>query len=639
MNISQQIHSPEDASQGRCSENEPFVLFRVRGRLGNGVKSRIKSYGCQWNHVSHGWLCPFVQQTVVGNALKEARVQYDECKLLLPKGLIPLDPKIAGLQLRLEILEEEVYHADKKLLEDIYRYDASLRPEDFRSIPPTEGKSEIQIKIERDFYERELIIKEKSEEIAQISQELNHLDTDPGAKIVDANAPLKTAEALLQEYYTHNKQYRTLLYCSDAFLHWNGIHYAAVEDTELRQKIYMFLRDAKEVSKAGHLDSFNPTKNKVDQIVDALRAVCYVKHHPAQGAIWLDSRKEPDPKFVVAFQNGLLCLKSWLANPSTPLIEHTPLLLNVNSLEFEFNPNAPEPRAWLNFLDTIWENDLESQQVLQEWFGYVLTQDTRQHKILLIIGSPRSGKGTIGRVLRDLLGHFNVAGPTLSSLSGDFGLQPLLNQMLALISDARLNGKMNNSIIIERLLSISGEDPLTINRKFLSPITVQLSTRIMMMSNELPDMKDPSGAIAKRYLLLTLKKSWLGQEDISLLARLKPDLPGILLWALQGLARLEERGYFLQPSSSSQTVEELEAMTSPIKAFISERCVVSPNVRIAVTDLFEAWRDWCTCTGYQYPGNAQSFGKNLRAAFPDIEITRPQEGLTRERYYKGIELV
>ena len=54
--------------------------------------------------------------------------------------------------------------------------------------------------------------------------------------------------------------------------------------------------------------------------------------------------------------------------------------------------------------------------LLQEWVGYLLTQDTRQHKILLIVGPPRSGKGTIGRVLRELLGHENVVGPTLSSL-------------------------------------------------------------------------------------------------------------------------------------------------------------------------------------------------------------------------------
>lgn len=231
-----------------------------------------------------------------------------------------------------------------------------------------------------------------------------------------------------------------------------------------------------------------------------------------------------------------------------------------------------------------------------------------------------------------------MVGPTLSSLGGEFGLQPLLSKILALISDVRLSGKGGNSVIIERLLSISGEDPLTVNRKFLLPLTVQLPTRIIMMSNELPDMRDSSGALAKRYLVLTLKNSWLGKEDISLSTRLQAELPGILLWALQGLTLLQQRGYFVQPASSKQTIEELEAMTSPIKAFIAEMCEIKPHASIAVSDLYNTWRIWCVNTGYPHPGNVQTFGKNIRSAFPDIEMTRPQDDLNRDRRYKGITI-
>ena len=352
----------------------------------------------------------------------------------------------------------------------------------------------------------------------------------------------------------------------------------------------------------------------------------------------LDGQFEPNPKYLIPFRNGLLSVKDWLRNSNVSLIPNTPLLLNVNSLTFDYDPNVSKPRKWLEFLDAIWCDDDQSKDTLQEWFGYVLTQNTRLQKILLLIGPPRSGKGTIGRVLRELIGYFNVAGPTVSSLGGEFGLQQLLNQMLALISDARLNGKGSNNIIIERLLSISGEDPLTINRKFLPPITVQLPTRIMIMSNELPDMKDPSGAIAKRYLVLTLKTSWFGKEDIALFDPLNKELPGILLWALQGLHRLEQTGFFLQPESSLETVNELEAMTSPIKAFVMERCIIKPQARIKVQILFDKWREWCSDTGYPNSGNIQSFGKNLKVAYPSIGIIKLQEEQTRDRYYVSIDI-
>ena len=76
------------------------------------------------------------------------------------------------------------------------------------------------------------------------------------------------------------------------------------------------------------------------------------------------------------------------------------------------------------------------------------------HKILLLVGPTRAGKGVIARILGALVGAENVAGPTLSSLNGDFGLAPLLGKTLAVVSDARLNGR-GAHVVVERLLSIS----------------------------------------------------------------------------------------------------------------------------------------------------------------------------------------
>lgn len=636
--MSMNINQSNSHQQEQSEEVDRFAVFRFQHSLGKGIKSRIKSLGCSWNVLYHGWLCPIVKRNEVQKAFEEAKLFCEPQIVSLPKGMIPVDTNIAGRQTRLEILEEQLHGDDMQLLKDVCRYDSSLRPEDFTDPPSDEGKSSEQLRLEMDFHVRWNALQKTRASIEKTREEIAHLKADPGEKIFDAEAPLLISDALIQKHYVFKDQ-RTLQYCSNMFFEWVGAKYIELSDAGMRQVIYNFLRDAKKPSDAGCLESFNPTKFRVDQVIDALRAVCHHNHIPAGGAVWLDGREEPNPKYLISFQNGLLNLEEWLENPSSGLIPHTPFLLNVNALDFNFDPHAPEPQEWQKFLSDIWSEDLESIHTLQEWMGYLLTQDTRLHKILLIVGPPRSGKGTIGRIMHELLGDFNVAGPTLSSLGGEFGLQPLLNKLLATISDARLNGKGNNSLIIERLLSISGEDPLTINRKFLPSVTAQLPTRIMMMSNELPDMRDASGALAKRYIVLTLQKSWLGKEDTGLFYRLRAELPGILLWALKGLARLQERGKFRQPASSAQTIEDLEAMTSPIKAFISERCEIKPQASVAVPVLFDAWRNWCAATGYPHAGNVQSFGKNLRAAFSEIEMTRPQEDLTRGRYYKGIRLI
>lgn len=629
-----QIHSGD---QEQSEDVERFSVFRFPHSLGNEIKRRIKSLGCTWNVLQHGWLCPIAKQEDVKSVLQEVKLHYQIQILSLPKGMIPIDPKIAAHQTRLEILEEQFNAESMQLLHDVYQYNASLRPEDFANAPSEDGISPSQLQVEKCFHNRWIALEGTKKAIEQAQENLSHSSTNQNDKVVDPKAPFTIAEALIQKHFLSSEQ-RTLQYCLDTFWRWDGTIFKELKEGEMRKIIYNFLQDAQVLSDSGYLERFNPNKFKVDQIVDALKAICHQNYHPTGGAIWLDDRMEPNPKYLISFRNGLLNMEAWLADCTTPLIPHTPLLLNVNSLNFEFDPHAHDPQEWLKFLSTIWPEDLESQQTLQEWIGYLLIQDTRLHKILLIVGPPRSGKGTIGRILRELLGEFNVVGPTLSSLGGEFGLQPFLNKMLATISDARLNGRGTNSLIIERLLSISGEDPLTINRKFLSPLTVQLSTRIIIMSNELPDMRDSSGALAKRYIVLTLQKSWYGQEDIDLLSRLQKELPGILLWALRGLARLQQRGRFLQPASAAQTVEELEAITSPIRAFVLERCKIKPQSVVLVDDLFAAWRYWCSLTGYSHASNVQSFGKNLRAAFPEVEMIRPQENLARPRYYKGISL-
>ncbi|MGD5575264.1 hypothetical protein QUU09_22715, partial [Xanthomonas citri pv. citri] len=126
-----------------------------------------------------------------------------------------------------------------------------------------------------------------------------------------------------------------------------------------------------------------------------------------------------------------------------------------------FDDRAPEPREWLDFLDMIWPDDPHSVETLQDVFGYLLSADTSQQKIPLIIGPKRSGKGTIARVLTALLGQDSVTAPTLASLATNFGLAPLIGKSVAIVGDARLSGKVDQSAIAERLLSISGEDSLT----------------------------------------------------------------------------------------------------------------------------------------------------------------------------------
>jgi putative DNA primase/helicase len=377
------------------------------------------------------------------------------------------------------------------------------------------------------------------------------------------------------------------------------------------------------------------TTTVVNHVMQAYTSLALLPGSVEQPA-WLGEAPFP-PSEMLACRNVLLHLPSYVhGNPAT--CEPTPRFFSANALDYDFNPDAPPPRLWLEFLAKLWAEDGASIQALQEWFGYSLLPDTSQQKILLLVGPKRSGKGTIARILTRVVGAANVCNPTLASLGTNFGLWPLLGKSLAVISDARLSGRTDTAVVLERLLSISGEDAQTVDRKNLTPVTTRLSTRFVILTNELPRLHDPSGALVGRLVLLRLTKSWYGKEDVGMTTRLLNELPGILPWSIEGYERLHERGYFVQPETGKKLVHDMEDLGSPVGAFIRERCTVGAGQRVLVRDLFDTWKHWCEEKGRKDHGDEQIFGRNLHAAVPGLEVTQPRTGDGRVRVYEGITL-
>jgi len=427
----------------------------------------------------------------------------------------------------------------------------------------------------------------------------------------------------------------TLRHKGGQFFHWDRVCYLELEDQTIISALYRFLHDAKQRgSEKDHLEPFAPTKQKVAEVLAAVRSETHLPIDIASMPCWLGRNRstQPDPRELIACSNGLLHL------PTLDLLPSTPAFFSTNALPFPYQPDAPEPVAFRHFLTELWPEDEESIATLQEIFGYLLVPDTRQQKMFLIVGPKRSGKGTIGRVLRELLGPSNVCGPTLASLSTNFGLQPLMLKQLAIISDARLSQRSDHQIVVERLLTMSGEDALTVDRKFKDSWTGTLPSRILILTNELPRIADASGAFASRFIVLQLTNSFYGREDHALIGRLLKELPGILNWAIAGWQRLQQRGHFIQPKAAVETAQQLDDLGSPIGTFVREQTARGPGKSVAVDNLFQAYCAWCAERKFPTPRDSQAFGRDLRAAVPGIETKQKRVEDRVVRYYTGIAL-
>lgn len=292
------------------------------------------------------------------------------------------------------------------------------------------------------------------------------------------------------------------------------------------------------------------------------------------------------PPQLVLFQNGVLDLST------AQLLPHTPEHFTTNILPYDYNPHARADR-WLMFLYEIFEGDTQRVELLQEWFGYMMSNGYAHHKILLMLGPPRSGKGTIGRIMENIVGAQNFTGASLHAFTSDAFLESLRTKTVAFSGDTERRVNRNSiDVVIERLKKISGNDAVTFSRKYKSTLSQTLPTRIIIAGNHIPNLFDDSGALAGRLLVLPFNTSYVDRENHNLFDELHAELEGISAWALQGLTRLSTNGRFTVPAASQVEAEFIAETFSPLKSFVDTTCIMGGEDKTSCGDLYDSYRAW-----------------------------------------------
>jgi len=346
--------------------------------------------------------------------------------------------------------------------------------------------------------------------------------------------------------------------------------------------------------------------------------------------LWLDVDKiRPDPRWMIACPNKLInAAAKTTQKPSKKLF--TPWALTT---EWESRP-AP-PVAFIAFLEQTGMTKGEVR-VLQEFLGYCLVPNNDMQKFLIIKGPPGSGKGTLMRVLKTILGR--AAGTTtFGQLASGFGLASIAQKSVVTVDDAHMPTKIDTAELMTRILSITGRDELPVDRKYKDVIDSALIVRFIICTNELMRFRDASGAFARRSMIIEFRKSHVGAENYNLDETLAAEGPGILRWAYRGLCRLIERGHFVQSRHGQHVLNEMLALTSPVKPFLNEMCHIAPDASISANALYTAYRDWAIENGYPTM-NSGVFGKMLNEAVPSMNKRRARKKTGRTSVYTGIQL-
>ncbi len=466
-----------------------------------------------------------------------------------------------------------------------------------------------------------------------------HGVAEGGDDTLASDIALDIAGSWLRQYHFEDGL-PTLRVNNGQWMIYEDNHYRFANIDYVRREIYQHL-SGKNCIVNNTVVPYKTTRAKVTDITDALNGLCLTDD---DAPCWLEDRGYPPVTEIIPFKNGILDVQKYI-NGEVVLYDPTPALLSNHILPYNFDEDA-DSKIWRAYLEEIFNNDIMRIDLLAQWFGYNCVPDMSHEKMMLFTGRPRSGKGTVLTALMSMLGREQCVSTSFQNLCSEFGYQPLVGKLAAILGDAKVPKHSQSHKALEKLLQIIGGDPVGIRRMHRGELgSTYLTCRFTAAMNDLPDIPDSANALGPRMNILEFPNSYVGKENRGLKAQLANEASDgkLIKFALNGLRLLHQCGSFLEPESSKQQHKEMVELVQPVTAFINECCELMPpgdnegDYFASKQELYDVWVGWCDEARVD-PSKISAFGRWVSQACPSVSTKQVQVHGRRHRMYRRIRL-
>jgi len=443
------------------------------------------------------------------------------------------------------------------------------------------------------------------------------------------------------EQYASRRGGRTLRYWRDEWYVWRETNYRRITEKELRAKITqackqefdrLFLaRQADGTAGDDEKTTRRVTTSLVTNVLQATAGMTVLSSF-VEPMTWLPTRER---KNYVAMQNGILDMDAVIEDRDDYLMPHSSEWFSTICLPYEFDADATCPR-WEAFLERNLEMDPERIKLLQEWAGYLLLPDTGQQKFLVLEGEGANGKSVFCAAIEAMLGSQNVSHVPLEVFGEKFELTATLDRLANVCGDAGEIDKVAEG----HIKAFTAGNPMTFGRKYLDSVERTPTARLMLAVNNRPRFSDRSDGVWRRMLLVpwriqipsadripNMDKPWWWEKS--------GELPGILLWAIAGLHRLQQQGQFTRSELCEEALLDYRSEMNPARTFLTEHIEESAGSRIKTAQLYDLYVKWSKQAGH-HPLAERQFGREIFRIFRKCKKSR--SGINRDRsyFYQGI---
>lgn len=266
----------------------------------------------------------------------------------------------------------------------------------------------------------------------------------------------------------------------------------------------------------------------------------------------------------------------------------------INRLNVNYNPNAPRPTKWLNYLNELLNRD--DITTLQEFLGYCLIPTCKAQVMLFLIGSGGEGKSVIADILRALMGDNNINDDKIHELQNNrFKIANCENKLLNIDDDLNFKALSDTGLI----KSVVAGANISVEQKGKQAYKIKPYCRLLAFGNgTLTSLYDHSDGFYRRQVIINTKPKRQDRIDNPFLADeiIENELEGILLWCLDGLHRLIEHGFKIYVSQASKkAIEDIKSEAFNFVDYLqdSDEVQFGENYEESSIEIYASYCNWC----------------------------------------------
>lgn len=253
----------------------------------------------------------------------------------------------------------------------------------------------------------------------------------------------------------------------------------------------------------------------------------------------------------VAFKNGVYNL---LKDDIKP---HSPDMFLDTMIPHDFTVGNVKFPIWMKAMQDWFSGEYMEEKIasLQEYFGYVLMQEAKYKKALIMYGRPDSGKSLALQILKYIVGPDNTCHIAIDKMSDPRDLAHIFGKKLNALFEVGSDTKINEGGFKQL---VSCEDSIQIRFLWAEAMSYTPTCKHVICGNTLPEFNDKSGAILNRILIIKFNNQISRRkQDPSLFIKFVSEINGIIGWALEGARRLiKNNGIFTECLESESTKED-----------------------------------------------------------------------------------